>query len=102
MPIECSKTPHLLGYTLLADRDGSLARQFGVPLRAGGKCMAQDGSGKAILNENGKPLVLGRQFPAARWTFVIGQDGRILHRDPAASPTKDSQQVIELIARHVK
>lgn len=97
------KDAHQLSYTLLADRDGSLARQFGVPLRTGGKCMVQDGGGKAIHDENGKPLEFGRQFTAARWTFIIGPDGRILHRDTAASPIKDSQEVLQFIAgRNVK
>lgn len=93
------KDAHRLPFTLLADRDGGLARQFGVPLRTGGKCMPQDDSGVAFVDPNGKPLELMRQFTAARWTFIIGPDGRILYRNMGASPIKDGQDVLEFLGK---
>ena len=44
---------HSLGYPLLSDPDGTVARQFGVNTRFG-------------------------IVPVKRWTFVIGGDGRVL------------------------
>ena len=44
---------HSLGYPLLSDPDGTVARQFGVNTRFG-------------------------IIPVKRWTFVIGGDGRVL------------------------
>jgi peroxiredoxin Q/BCP len=44
---------HSLGYPLLSDADGTVARQFGVNTRFG-------------------------IIPVKRWTFVIGSDGRVI------------------------
>jgi peroxiredoxin Q/BCP len=44
---------YTLGYPLLSDPDGTVARQFGVNTRFG-------------------------IIPVKRWTFVIGKDGRVL------------------------
>lgn len=44
---------HSLGFPLLSDRDGSVARQFGVKRRFG-------------------------PIPVKRWTFVINADGKVL------------------------
>lgn len=80
-----------LDFTLLSDPDGSIARKFGVPLRAGGKAMAVDTNGQAVA--------IPRLFTAARWTFVIGADGRIVHRDTGASPVKDAQVVLDFLRK---
>lgn len=92
------KTSQRLNFTLLSDRDGGVARQFGVPLRAGGKAMIQDANGKALVGPDGKAVEITREITAARWTFIIGIDGRILHRETAASPVKDSREALEFLA----
>ncbi|MEO8497791.1 MAG: peroxiredoxin [Planctomycetota bacterium] len=83
------KATNDLDFTLLSDGDGSVARMFDVPLRDGGKAMAVD--------TNGQTVPIPRKFTAARWTFIIGIDGRILYRDTGASPVKDSHTVLEFL-----
>jgi thioredoxin-dependent peroxiredoxin len=91
------KTAHALNYPLLADQDGNIARQFGVPLRAGGKAMAHDAAGKSVANLQGEAQQFSRDWTAARWTFVIGKDGRVLHRDTRVSPVSDSKTIAEVV-----
>jgi thioredoxin-dependent peroxiredoxin len=93
------KLAHALNYPLLSDQDGSIARQLGVPLRAGGKAMAHDTFGKSLTDANGEALHFTRDWTAARWTFVIGKDGRVLHRDTRVSPIGDSKRVAEVICK---
>jgi peroxiredoxin Q/BCP len=95
------KEAHGLPFTLLADVDGSIARQFGVPLRSGGKSLAADADGKTLLGASGRPVQSSREFTAARWTFVIGKDGSILYRDTHVSPVKDAQVVLEFLDQQV-
>jgi peroxiredoxin Q/BCP len=90
---------HCLNFTLLSDGDGTVARQFGVPLRAGGKALVTDTDGSTVVDETGKAIKHARDFTVARWTYVIGRDGRILYCDTAVSPIKDSQEVLEFISR---
>ena len=85
------KKAHALKYTLLSDDKGLIARQFNVPLREGGKAMA--------VGDDGQTMAIPRKFTSARWTFIIGVDGRILHRDSGPSPMKDSQVVLEFIKK---
>lgn len=96
---EMFKTAHALNYPLLADQNGAVARQFGVPLRVGGKAMVHDTSGKSVLNSVGDPLHFSRDWTAARWTFVVGKDGRVLHRDTRVSPVSDSKTIAEFICK---
>lgn len=83
------KSKHELKCVLLSDAEGQIARQFGVPLRSGGKAMT--------IGANGETIQIPRKFTAARWTFIVGTDGRILYRDTEASPVKDSQKVLEFL-----
>ncbi len=91
------KAAHALNYPLLADRNGSIARQFGVPLRAGGKAMPHDDSGKALTTPLGDVQQFSRDWTAARWTFVIGKDGRVLHRETRVSPISDSKTIAKFV-----
>lgn len=69
-----------LDFALLSDGKGEIARKFGVPLRAGGK---------------------GREVTAARWTFIIDQDRRVIYREHDVNPIGDTRQVLEFL-RHRK
>ena len=91
------KTACSLNFPLLADVDGSIAKKFGVPLRSGGKAMLKDSCGKEIVDENGQSVAIPRCVTAARWTMIIGKDGRILNRETAVSPVNDSQDVLKFI-----
>ena len=94
---EIFKTVEKLNFTLLADEDGAVARKFGVPLKEGGVVMPRDDERKPILDEEGKPLTLKRGVTAARWTFIIGMDGKILYKNIKVNPALDSKQVVAFI-----
>lgn len=83
------KKAEKLNFTLLADEDGSVAKQFGVPLGKGGVVRTKDADGEIIE--------LKREVTASRWTFIIGLDGKIAYKNTKVIPAKDSQQVTEFI-----
>jgi len=88
---ELFKKAQMLNFTLLADEDGTVAKKFGVPLGAGGQVKTK--------NADGKEVVLKRSSTAARWTFVVGKDGKIARKNTKVSPGLDSQQVAEFIEK---
>ncbi len=90
---------HKLNFPLLADGDGDVARKFGVPLRAGGKAMIADESGQSIVDDEGRAVKVSRAVTAARWTFVISPEGRVIYRDTEVSPVKDCQEVLEFVRK---
>jgi peroxiredoxin Q/BCP len=85
------KQVHNLNFSLLADEDGSVGAKFGVPKRAGGTFKTKDAAGNAVD--------LTRGVTEQRWTFVIGKDGKIIHKNTQVDPAKDSQQILELVAK---
>jgi peroxiredoxin Q/BCP len=85
------KKAQKLNFTLLADEDGSLAKQFGVPVGPGGAVKTKDSEGKVVT--------LKRGITAARWTFIIGKDGKILYKNTKVDPVKDSKQVLTFIEK---
>lgn len=84
------KGQNRLNFPLLSDPNGVVMRAFGVPTRAGA----------TITREvDGRQVELTRDVTAARWTFVIGRDGRILHKETEVDPAGDSRAVIDAIRR---
>ena len=84
------KGQNRLNFPLLSDPNGVVMRAFGVPTRAGA----------TITREvEGQQVELTRDVTAARWTFIIGRDGRILHKETEVDPEGDSSAVIEAIRR---
>jgi peroxiredoxin Q/BCP len=83
------KQAYKLNFTLAADEDGSLAKQFGVPVGAGGEVKTKGADGKLIT--------LKRAVTAARWTFIIGKDGNIAYKNTKVDPVKDSKQVADIL-----
>jgi len=79
-----------LNFTLLADEDGSVAMKFGVPLRQGGSI-------KQVID--GREEMLTRGVTAARWTFVIGRDGRIAYKNTKVDAANDSKAILEAIEK---
>ncbi len=79
------KKEHNLGFTLLADEKGTLAKKFGVPVKPGGK-----------VNVNGQDLVRG--VTILRWTVVIDRDGKIAEKYQVTGDTaKDSKKTLEIV-----
>jgi peroxiredoxin Q/BCP len=94
---EMFKRSWLLNYTLLADADATVAAKFGVPVKAGGNVVPYGPDRKRLLDGNGESFRLERKATFARWTFIVGKDGKILYKNTKVQPAKDSQQVLEFI-----
>jgi thioredoxin-dependent peroxiredoxin len=85
------KKAQKLNFTLLADEGGAVAKQFGVPLGKGGKVKAKDAEGK--------PVEVTRNVTAARWTFVVGRDGKVAYKNEKVSPALDAKAITEFITK---
>jgi peroxiredoxin Q/BCP len=85
------KKAQKLNFTLLADEDGAIAKLFGVPVGKGGKVRAKDA--------DGKPIEITRAATAARWTFIIGKDGKIAYKNAKVTPSLDAKAITEFIAQ---
>jgi len=79
---------HKLNFTLLSDVNGFIARQFGVPVTKGG-------SFKTTID--GKEIVLKRPYTTARWTFILGKDGKVLYKETHVDVPNDSRKAIEFL-----
>lgn len=93
------RSTHKLNFPLPSDGEGEVARKFGVPLRAGGKAMIADEEGHSTVDDEGRAIKISRTVTAARWTFVISQEGRVIYRNTEVSPVKDSQEVLEFVRK---
>ncbi len=82
------KGAHNLNFPLLSDATGSIARKFGVPVRDGGEI---------TQTVDGETVTLKRGVTTARWTFVIGMDGKIAYKNSEVNPERDSEEVIAAI-----
>jgi peroxiredoxin Q/BCP len=83
-----------LNFTLLADEDGNVAKKFGVPLRPGGVHKTKDA--------DGNPVELKRGVTASRYTFVIGKDGKIIHKREVKNAADDSKDILKLLDKEEK
>lgn len=84
------KEVHGLNFTLLADEQGKVAKLFGVPTRPGGTFNTE---------VNGKPVSLTTGIRTARWTFVIGPDGKVVYKNTKVKPAEDSKAVQEVVRK---
>ncbi len=83
------KKVHSLNFALLADEDGKVAKAFGVPLRDGATIKKPvDGVEKSLT----------RGVTASRWTFVIGLDGKVIHKNTSVDAAGDSEAVLKVVA----
>lgn len=82
------KKEHDLNFTLLADEDGNVAKKFGVPLKKGSSI-------KRTLD--GKEHVLTRGVTAARWTFVIDKNGKVVMKNTKVKAADDSKAILKLV-----
>jgi peroxiredoxin Q/BCP len=85
------KKAQKLNFTLLADEDGALAKKFGVPVGPGAEVK--------IKGADGNPQVVKRGVTAARWTFVIGKDGKIAYMNTKVNPADDAKKIAEFIQK---
>jgi peroxiredoxin Q/BCP len=83
------KKAQKLNFTLLSDEKGEVAKLLGVPFGKGAKVKAKDA--------DGKPFEFDRAGTAARWTFVIGKDGKIAYKNTKVLPAQDAKAITEFI-----
>lgn len=82
------KKEYDLNFTLLADEDGNVAKKFGVPLKPGGSI-------KRTID--GKEETLTRGVTAARWTFVIDKDGKVVLKNTKVKAADDSKAILKTV-----
>jgi len=87
-----------LKHTLLADPDGALAKQLGVPVQNGARVRTRNPDGKPILDAAGKSIMVERKSTLPRWTLVIGKDGKLLSKRTKVDPATDADEVAKLVA----
>lgn len=80
-----------LNFTLLSDEKGEIAKEFGVPIGAGG-------SFKKVFE--GNEYEVSRDLSTKRWTFVIDKDGKVIYKNDAVNAEKDSEEVLAFIKKH--
>ncbi len=86
------KQEYDLTFPLLADTEGKVATAFGVPLVLGEKKVP-------AKFKTGSEEVLVRNVTAKRWTFVIGKDGKIAHKNTNVAPAEDGQSVLDAVEK---
>jgi thioredoxin-dependent peroxiredoxin len=91
------KETYGLTHSLLADREGELAKLLGIPVKAGGKVRSTGSDRKPLLYTDGKRIDLERPVTLARWTLVVGRDGKIASLRSVVNPVTDTAEVIKLI-----
>ena len=85
------KKAHQLNFPLLADIEGKVATSFGVPFTKGKKSITRE--------IEGKEEVLTRFGTAKRWTFVVGEDGKIAFKNQQVNAAQDSQKIIDAVKK---
>jgi peroxiredoxin Q/BCP len=88
------KDTYQLTFTLAADEKGSIANQFGVPV--------SKGADVKFRMPDKSMLEFKRESTAARWTFVIGLDGKIVYKNTKVNPVEDSKQVSAILEKLTK
>jgi peroxiredoxin Q/BCP len=88
------KKAQQLNFTLLADEEGNLAKQFGVPVGKGGDVR--------IKGADGQLMMLKRNVTFSRWTFVIGKDGKVIYKNSNVNPAQDSKQVADFVEKQAR
>ena len=77
-----------LNFPLLSDKKGSVAKSFGVPVGEGASI-------KRTVGDIEHELV--RDISIKRWTFIVGKDGKIIYKNEAVNPEKDSEEVLNFL-----
>lgn len=84
------KKYHDLNFTLLADTEGKVAEQFGVPVTKGEKTFKTPPI-------DGKEEILVRNVTPNRWTFVIDKSGKIAAKNTMVKAADDAQAIQDLV-----
>jgi thioredoxin-dependent peroxiredoxin len=90
------KEAYGLKHTLLADPEGALARQLGIPVQAGGKVRTRGPDGQPLMDEKGKSIIVHRSVTFPRWTLVIDRDGKLASKRTNVPPATDADEIVKL------
>ena len=71
------------------DETGEIAKKYGVPFGKGAKVKTKGPEGKVIEIE--------RAGTAARWTFIIGKDGKIAYKNVKVTPADDAKKILNFL-----
>ena len=94
------KQSHGMRHTLLADPEGTLAAQLGIPVRRTEKAAvvrAIDLDRKPLVDEQGKPITVERRITFPRWTVIIYRDGMLVSKRTQINPSTDADEVRRLV-----
>lgn len=83
------KKHHNLNFALLADTDGKVAHQFGVPYTVG------EATAKVKVDDKDEAFV--RTATIKRWTFVIDKNGKIASKNSEVNAAEDSKAILKLV-----
>jgi thioredoxin-dependent peroxiredoxin len=92
------KETYGLTHSLLADPQGKLAKTLSVPVKAGGKVRATGPDRKPLLDANGQRIDIVRVVTLARWTLVVGRNGKIVSLRSGVDPVTDAEEVRKIVA----
>lgn len=95
---ELFQAAHELKHTLLADPEGNVAAQLGMPVRKGGKVRARALDGRTLLVDANQSIIVERPVTLPRWTIVIGRDGKVISLRTKVEPAKDADEVLAIVA----
>jgi len=97
---ELFKKSHELKHTLLADPEGILAAQLGIPVRRTENpavVRAVDLNRKPLLDEQGQPITVERKVTYPRWTAIVDREGKLVSKRTQVNPSTDADDVRKLV-----
>jgi peroxiredoxin Q/BCP len=83
------KAHHKLPFTLLADEKGELAKEFGIPTKAGGE--------SPTIDEKGEKGKAPRGITIMRYTAVIDKQGKIAAMYQGGNAAGDAKKIAEIV-----
>jgi thioredoxin-dependent peroxiredoxin len=97
---ELFKAAHELKHTLLADPEGALAAQLGIPARRSEKAAvvrAVNLDRKPLLDDQDQPITVERKVTYPRWTVIVDREGRVVSKRTQVNPSTDADEVRKLV-----
>jgi len=91
---------HGLRHTLLADPEGALAAQLGIPARRTEKpatVRASDLDRQPLLDETGNPIIVERRVTYPRWTVIVDKVGKVASKRTQVNPSTDADEVRKIV-----
>jgi peroxiredoxin Q/BCP len=92
------KETYGLTHSLLADPEGSLAGQLGVPVTVKpAKVRTRGKDGKPLMDEKGKSIIVERPVTLPRWTLIVGRDGKLVAKRTDVNPATEAEEVLKIV-----